>query len=133
MEGKKPFKVVIFPSGELDLIFEKGEFGKENCRILLEYLLKHKEELFSKQLSLKEFDIVRTLIDNCYLYRKQVDRQGEFENLAISLRLGGNIPSEWLKEHPTFRKFIKNNYLHHRLFVLRVVPPFCEKKRVALP
>lgn len=133
IEGNKPFKIVLSASGDLDLILDKGGLGKENCRILFEYLLKHKEELFSKKNSLKEFDIVRTLLDNCYLYRKQVDKQGEFENMVLSLRLGGNIPPEWLKENPRFRKFIKNNYLHHRLFVLRMPLPFDRKRGAALP
>ncbi len=133
MEAKKPFKIVISDSGELDLILDKEMVAKENCRTLFDYLLKNKDLIFSKKLSLKEFDIIRTLLDNCYLYRKQVDKQGEFENLVLSLRLGGNIPPEWLKENPLFRKIIKANYLHHRLFVLRVALPFDEKKGAALP
>jgi hypothetical protein len=133
LEGGKLFQIVLSESGDLDLLPSKKEHGKENCRLLLGYLLEHKEELFSKKISLREFDLVRTLVDYCYLYRKKVDKQGEFENLALSLRLGGNIPVDWLKEHPKFKKFIKNNYLHHRLFVLRLPLPFDKKKGAALP
>ncbi len=133
MEAGKPFKILVTESGDLDLIPMKGEFEKENCRLIIEYLLSHKEEIFSKKRSLIEFDMFRTLIDNCYLYRKQVDKKGEFDLLLLSLRLGGNISVSWLKANPLFRKFIKNNYLHHRLFALRIALPFDEKRGAALP
>ena len=133
MDGGKPFKIIPTEGGDLDIIPMKGDFGRENCRLLIEYLIAAKDEIFSKKKSLVEFDVIRTLIDNCYLYRKQVDKKGEFDLLLFSLRLGGKISVSWLKENPIFRKFIKNNHLHHRFFALRVALLFDEKRGVALP
>ncbi len=133
IKGNKPFRVIALETGDLDLIPWSSGFERENCTIILEYMLQHKTELFSKSLSLKEFDLVRNFLDNLYLYRKQVDQKGEFENALLSLRLGGDVPAEWIKANKEFKKFIKSNYLHHRLFVLRLPLLFDEKRGAALP
>ncbi len=133
MEGKKTFRVIMLETGDLDLIPWSGGFENENCAVIFNYMREHKTELFSKKLSLGEFDLVRTFLDNVYLYRKQVDPKGEFENTALSLRLGGNIPEDWIKGNKEFKQFVKSNYLHHRLFALRLALPFDEKKGAAIP
>lgn len=129
IERDQPFKI----TEDFQIIpFEKGS-EKENCKALFTYLADHRKEFFSQDISSKEFETVRILLDNCYLYRKKVDKEGEFENEMLSFRLGGNIPPSWLKEHESFKALIQNNYLHHRLLALRLALPFDEKLGAALP
>ncbi len=85
-------------------------------------------------LSMKEFEIIQDLVEDCYLLAKRVTREGPYtyeEKKAIrahtlALKLGGKIPVEWLleKENNLFWKFITANYLQHTLFALRIQVPF---------
>jgi hypothetical protein len=133
METKKNFKIYFSEEGDLELVSDKKGSGKENCKMLLNYLIKHKDKIFSETHTLKDFDNLRLLVDNVYLYRKLVDKNGELEPLMLQLRLGGNIPHTWLKENFEFRKFIKSNYLHHRFFALRIPLKFDAEKGAMLP
>ena len=115
----------------------------ETCKIISEYLLKVVSKIDIEGLQRKEFDVLRKIIDEHYLYVKKVTREkGIDESLVfklraqtLSLKLGGKVPEHWLSQEKNraFFLFVVRNFLHHDFSALRLQVPFEYDKGPSLP
>lgn len=114
-----------------------------NCEILSRYVLSQIEAIEFDKVSRGLFEIIRRVVDDCYLYVKRVtrlcncaeERKKGIRAITLALKLGGKIPVSFFldgKNEP-FVKFIQKNYLHHILFELRLFLPFDRVKGPLIP
>lgn len=124
---------------------DEGDYLEQiaNCEILSRYILKRIQEIGLETLPIHLFEIIRRVVDDCYLYVKRVtslcyceeERKKEIRSIPLAMKLGGKVPVCFLldgKNEP-FVRFILNNYLHHSLFALRLFLPYDPVKGPSIP
>lgn len=115
----------------------------QTSKVISEYLLRVMSKIDIESLTRDEFDMLRKIVDEHYVFVKHLTREKGIEESVIlhlraqtlALKIGGKVPVDWLKKgsHRAFWLFIVRNYYHHDFFALRLQVPFDYEKGPSIP